>query len=208
MFLYFKRREKRGKREAPRPRFLVLRRKTLTVGAALLAAAAIFGAVNAPAAVRASVATRQLPIYCVERDQKVCSISFDAAWGADNTQKILDVLADYGVKATFFVVGNWADQYPEQAKAIVDSGCELMNHSNAHDHYNSLTAEQIIKDVNTCNDNGPPFLSDNADRFFRMAPRRSTSAGRDKASTTNKRNCKEFVIQHKFNTKTALCNLP
>ena len=105
MFLYFKRREKRGKREAPRPRFLVLRRKTLTVGAALLAAAAIFGAVNAPAAVRASVATRQLPIYCVERDQKVCSISFDAAWGADNTQKILDVLADYGVKATFFVVG-------------------------------------------------------------------------------------------------------
>ena len=152
MFLYFKRREKRGKREAPRPRFLVLRRKTLTVGAALLAAAAIFGAVNAPAAVRASVATRQLPIYCVERDQKVCSISFDAAWGADNTQKILDVLADYGVKATFFVVGNWADQYPEQAKAIVDSSCELMNHSNAHDHYNSLTAEQIIKDVNTCND--------------------------------------------------------
>lgn len=129
MFLYFKRREKRGKREAPRPRFLVLRRKTLTVGAALLAAAAIFGAVNAPAAVRASVATRQLPIYCVERDQKVCSISFDAAWGADNTQKILDVLADYGVKATFFVVGNWADQYPERAKAIVDSGCELMNHS-------------------------------------------------------------------------------
>ena len=81
MFLYFKRREKRGEREAPRPRFLVLRRKTLTVGAALLAAAAIFGAVNAPAAVRASVATRQLPIYCVERDQKVCSISFDAAWG-------------------------------------------------------------------------------------------------------------------------------
>ena len=152
MFLYFKRREKRGKREAPRPRFLVLRRKTLTVGAALLAAAAIFGAVNAPAAVRASVATRQLPIYCVERDQKVCSISFDAAWGADNTQKILDVLADYGVKATFFVVGNWADQYPEQAKAIVDSGCELMNHSNAHDHYNSLTADQIIADVNSCSD--------------------------------------------------------
>ena len=129
MFLRFALRKKRGKREAAKPRFLVLRRRTLTVGAALLSAAAIYGAVNAPAAVRASAATRQLPIYCVERDQKVCSISFDAAWGADNTQKILDVLADYGVKATFFVVGNWADQYPEQAKAIVDSGCELMNHS-------------------------------------------------------------------------------
>mgnify|MGYP001543496565 CR=1 FL=1 len=122
------------------------------VGAAVLAAAAIFAAVNYPAAVSASAATRQLPIYCVQRDQKVCSISFDAAWGADNTQKILDVLKEYGVTCTFFVVGNWADQYPEQAKAIVDSGNELMNHSNAHDHYNSLTADQIIADVNTCND--------------------------------------------------------
>ena len=54
---------------------------------------------------------------------------------------------DYPVEAF-----NWADQYPEQAKAIVDSGNELMNHSNAHDHYNSLTADQIIADVKTCND--------------------------------------------------------
>ena len=144
--------------------------------------------------------------------------------GADNTQKILDVLADYGIKATFFVVGNWADQHPEQAKAIVDSGCELMNHSNAHDHYNSLTAEQKCSG---CQDEQgiraeeymrcimifygiTARLSYQTMQigFFRMAPRRSTSAGRDKASTTNKRNCKEFVIQHKFNTKTALCNLP
>ena len=121
MFLHFGWRKKRGKREVVEPRFLVLRRRTLTVGAALLAALAIFGAVNAPAAVRASAATRQLPIYCVERDQKVCSISFDAAWGADNTQKILDVLADYGVKCTFFVVGNWADQYPIPCRLMLSA---------------------------------------------------------------------------------------
>ena len=151
MLFHFDRRKKSEKEKKP-PRFLVLRRKWLTLGAAVLAAAAIFAAVNYPAAVSASAATRQLPIYCVQRDQKVCSISFDAAWGADNTQKILDVLKEYGVTCTFFVVGNWADQYPEQAKAIVDSGNELMNHSNAHDHYNSLTADQIITDVNTCND--------------------------------------------------------
>lgn len=151
MLFHFDRRKKSEKEKKP-PRFLVLRRRWLTLGAAVLAAAAIFAAVNYPAAVSASAATRQLPIYCVQRDQKVCSISFDAAWGADNTQKILDVLKEYGVTCTFFVVGNWADQYPEQAKAIVDSGNELMNHSNAHDHYNSLTADQIIADVNTCND--------------------------------------------------------
>ena len=121
MLFHFDRRKKSEKEKKP-PRFLVLRRKWLTLGAAVLAAAAIFAAVNYPAAVSASAAARQLPIYCVQRDQKVCSISFDAAWGADNTQKILDVLKEYGVTCTFFVVGNWADQYPEQAKAIVDSG--------------------------------------------------------------------------------------
>ena len=134
------------------PKVLVLTRRGLTLGAAVLAAAGVGAAGNYPAAVSASAATRQLPIYCVQRTQKMCAISFDAAWGADNTQKILDVLGDYGAKSTFFVVGNWADQYPEQAKAIAASGCELMNHSNAHDHFNSLTADEIIADVNACND--------------------------------------------------------
>lgn len=133
-------------------RFLLLRRRWLALGGAVLAAAAIFWAVSSPAAVRAAATQRQLPIYCVEKDYKVLSISFDAAWGADNTQAILDILEKYKVRCTFFVVGNWADQYPEQAKAIVDSGNELMNHSNAHDHYNSLTAEQITADVQLCND--------------------------------------------------------
>lgn len=132
-------------------RFLVLRAKHLMLLGAALASVAILAAVYAPAAVTASAVARQLPIYCVERDQKVCSISFDAAWGADNTEKILDVLDEYGVKATFFVVSAWAEQYPDTAKAIVARGHELMNHSSKHDHYNALTAEQIIADVNKCN---------------------------------------------------------
>lgn len=73
-------------------------------------------------------------------------------WGADNTQKILDVLDEYNVKTTFFVVSAWAEQYPDTAKAIVAHGHELMNHSSKHDHYNSLTADQIVADVNKCND--------------------------------------------------------
>ena len=73
-------------------------------------------------------------------------------WGADNTQKILEVLDEYNVKATFFVVSAWAEQYPDTAKAIVEHGHELMNHSSKHDHYNSLTADQIVADVNKCND--------------------------------------------------------
>ena len=62
-------------------KILLLRRCYMVGGAALLAAAAIFYAVNYPASVSAAATTRQLPIYSVERSQKVCAISFDAAWG-------------------------------------------------------------------------------------------------------------------------------
>lgn len=58
-----------------------LKRKPMTVLGCALAAAVMLGAVNAPAVVGASAAQRQLPIYCVQRDQKMISISFDAAWG-------------------------------------------------------------------------------------------------------------------------------
>ena len=50
-------------------------------GLCLLAACAMFTLVNHPAIVGASASSRQLPIYCVERDQTMLSISFDAAWG-------------------------------------------------------------------------------------------------------------------------------
>ena len=63
-------------------RILLLRRWYMVGGAALRAAAAVFYAVNYPAAaVSTAATTRQLPIYSVERTQKVCAISFDAAWG-------------------------------------------------------------------------------------------------------------------------------
>lgn len=134
-------------------RFLILRRhRAIWLGALVLCLIGVLAAARLPEAVAASATSRQLPIYCVERDQKVCAVSFDAAWGADNTEKILDVLDEYGVKATFFVVSAWAEQYPDTAKAIVARGHELMNHSSKHDHYNSLTADQIVSDVNKCND--------------------------------------------------------
>ena len=77
------------KRADGKPKFFILKRKWLTFGAAALCAAAIFCAVNVPTVVGASVATRQLPIYCVERDQKVCSISFDAAWGDGRVRQLI-----------------------------------------------------------------------------------------------------------------------
>ena len=131
---------------------LLLRKRHLLAVLAILLAAAIFGTVNLPTAVTASVATRQLPIYCVDRDDNLVSISFDAAWGNEDTQQLIDILGKYNVKATFFVVGDWVDRYPESVKALHDAGHEIMNHSNTHAHLPQLSAQQITDDLNACND--------------------------------------------------------
>ncbi|MCI8827705.1 MAG: polysaccharide deacetylase family protein [Ruminiclostridium sp.] len=135
-----------------RRRVIVLRRRHVAIPAALLCICALCLLANLPAYVSASTATRQLPIYCVQRDSKVCALSFDAAWGNEDTQTLIDILDRYQVKATFFVVGDWVDKYPESVKALSDAGHEIMCHSNDHAHFNTLSADQIAADINACCD--------------------------------------------------------
>ena len=80
--------KKKRKSGGNRPLFLVIRRRWLAAAGTAVMAAAILWAVNWPAAVDVSASVRQLPIYCVQRDQKVLSISFDAAWGDDRLRPL------------------------------------------------------------------------------------------------------------------------
>ena len=132
--------------------FLSRHNKFASSAALVLAVAAIFAFVYSPRVVGAAVTERELPVYSVERDGKFVSLSFDAAWGNEDTQMLIDILAKYNVKATFFVVGEWVDKYPESVKALHDAGHEVMNHSDAHPHMAKLTAKQIIDEVNRCSD--------------------------------------------------------
>jgi len=133
-------------------RAISLPKRLRSAGVCLCVSALIFYAVHYPAAVGTASVTRQLPIYCVQKDQKLISISFDAAWGNEDTQQLIDILGKYGVTATFFVVGDWVDKYPESVKALHDAGHEIMNHSNTHAHYPQLSADEVVADLNACND--------------------------------------------------------
>ncbi|MDO4516380.1 MAG: hypothetical protein Q4C76_04485 [Bacillota bacterium] len=62
-------------------RVLFLRKRFLAIPGAVLAVLALCLVTNLPTYVTASTTDRQLPIYCVQRDYKVCSLTFDAAWG-------------------------------------------------------------------------------------------------------------------------------
>ncbi len=94
---------------------------------------------------------RLLPIYCVETDRKQIAISFDAAWGNDDTETLIKILKEYKVPATFFVVGAWVDKYPESVKALSDAGHQIQNHSNTHPHMPQLSKAQMRDEIETCN---------------------------------------------------------
>ena len=119
----------------------------IAAASAVLLCGAFAGGV---AAVKTGAAKKELPIYSVERGDKKISISFDAAWGNEQTGKLIDILGEYGVKTTFFVVGSWVDKYPESVKALDAAGHEVMNHSNTHPHMTRLEIAKIEEEINMC----------------------------------------------------------
>ena len=62
---------------------------------------------------------RLVPIYKVDTKDNAVAISFDASWGAEHTLDILDILDKYQIKATFFLVNIWLEDYPDMACEIV-----------------------------------------------------------------------------------------
>ncbi len=135
-------------------KIFVFRKKIWSAVGCLCLAACMFWAVNYPAAVGVAATTRQLPIYCVEPEEgeKKIAISFDAAWGADDTDTLIEILGKYNVRATFFLVGQWVDTYPEEVRKLAEAGHEIMNHSNTHPYFTQCSTEKVIEEIESCND--------------------------------------------------------
>lgn len=90
---------------------------------------------------------RELPVYCVKTEEKKVALTFDAAWGNEDTEKILDILDRNNVKATFFMTGGWVNKYPEDVKKIAEKGHDLGNHSQNHKNMSQLSKEEILQEV-------------------------------------------------------------
>ena len=95
--------------------------------------------VKANVSVSNSVNGKELPIYCVETDEPKIALSFDAAWGNEDTQKILEILKKHDVRVTFFMTGGWVESYPDDVKAILAAGHDLGNHSENHKNMSQLS---------------------------------------------------------------------
>lgn len=102
---------------------------------------------SVPALYTTAGGDRRIPIYSVETPEKKVAISFDAAWGADKTPILLDILDRYNVKTTFFLVSFWVERYPELTQEIVRRGHEIGMHSATHPDFTALTKEQMHREL-------------------------------------------------------------
>ncbi len=90
---------------------------------------------------------KELPIYCVETDKKQVALSFDCAWGNEETAHLLEILKKHGIKATFFMTGGWVEQYPDDVKAICKAGHDLGNHSQTHKNMSQLSEQECEQEL-------------------------------------------------------------
>ena len=95
---------------------------------------------------------KELPIYCVETEKKQVAISFDCAWGNEETAHLLEILEDHDIKATFFMTGGWVESYPDDVKAIYEAGHDLGNHSQNHKNMSQLSDQECRSELMSVHD--------------------------------------------------------
>lgn len=98
-----------------------------------------------------SAGERKLPIYSVETDKKQIALTFNCAWGDETTDGILDILVKNNIKCTFFIVGEFAEKYPESVRKIYNAGHEIANHSMHHTDPVTQQFSEIAADIDACN---------------------------------------------------------
>ena len=90
-------------------------------------------------------------IFAVKRaetEEKVAALTFDDGPHFAYTEEILDILKEYGIKATFFVVGENAEKHPDIITREISEGHEIGNHTYTHPlNYSTLNSEKAFEEI-------------------------------------------------------------
>jgi peptidoglycan/xylan/chitin deacetylase (PgdA/CDA1 family) len=95
----------------------------------------------------------EIKVYrSVATDKKQIALTFDDGPHPTLTPRILEILAKYNVTATFFMVGQNVFNYPEAARAVIEAGHEVGNHTFTHPHIANLNEKPIFDEIGRCED--------------------------------------------------------
>ncbi|MCL2035284.1 MAG: polysaccharide deacetylase family protein [Oscillospiraceae bacterium] len=87
------------------------------------------------------------PVYSVETENPHVSLGINCAWGNEDIPQLLSVLDSYHIKATFFIVGEWCDKFPESVKQISEAGHEIGSHSDTHADMTRLDDAGVLREI-------------------------------------------------------------
>ncbi|MFI3229919.1 MAG: polysaccharide deacetylase family protein [Bacillota bacterium] len=121
---------------------VTIKKRNIAIVVILIAIIATLSGILTSESLETAVASsRKIPVYNVETEEKQVALTFDAAWGADKTSEIMDILEEYNMTATFFLVGFWVDEYEDLVKEIDARGFLIGNHST--NHYDMVTISDV-----------------------------------------------------------------
>jgi len=90
-------------------------------------------------------------VYRVPTKEKVVALTFDDGPHPQFTPEVLNLLAQYHVKATFFMIGKRMEQYPEIVREVAKQGHIIANHTYTHPHDIELdTRGQVKRELEGC----------------------------------------------------------
>jgi peptidoglycan/xylan/chitin deacetylase (PgdA/CDA1 family) len=90
-------------------------------------------------------------------DQKLAALTFDDGPHPVYTPQTLKLLDEYGVLGTFFVVGEYAEKYPDIVEEIVQRGHAIGNHSYNHPSFTQVPFQECRRQIRRCSDALKPF---------------------------------------------------
>ena len=115
-----------------------------------------------------SMENNQLKKYLNYIDEKVIYLTFDDG-PSPNTEKILNVLKEEDVKATFFVIGNQLDSHKNTVIKLQQAGMCILPHTDTHNYRKIYkTSEAYFEDLNTCKDRIKNIISKEPVNFVRF----------------------------------------
>ena len=123
---------------------------------------------NTPPSAQQDIAIDNYDAYYLGDTQtKIIYLTFDEGYENGYSEKILDVLKEYDVKAAFFVTKSYIRDNTELIKRMVAEGHVVGNHSVTHPDMTTLTDEQIASEINDCAEYFKEITGQDMPHFFR-----------------------------------------